>query len=107
MNNRWRCCALRPAVALLSALIAGPAAGWAAGDLVIFSARKEELIKPTVNAFQQETGVKTTILTGKAGELARRIEIEKNDPQGDLFIGTTAGGTELLLRKDILQAYAS
>src|SRR3972149_8926147 len=105
MKNRWGCCALRAAVALSFALIAWPAAGWAAGDLVIFSARKEELIKPAVDAFQHETGIKTTILTGKAGELARRIEIERDSPKGDVFIGTTAGVAELLRRKGLLEGH--
>ena len=107
MENRSGRYALRVVVALSFVLVAWPTAGWAAGELVIFSARKEELIKPTVESFQQETGIKTTILTGKAGELARRIEIEKNTPQGDLFLGTTAGVTELLRRKGLLQPYPS
>lgn len=83
----------------------GPAL--AAEGLVVYSARKEELIRPTIEAFQQERSVKVTLLTGKAGELARRIEIERGDPKGDVFLGTTAGVTELLRRKGALEPYAS
>ena len=89
----------------LAAAIETPAFG--AGALTIYSARKEELIKSAIDAFQQETGIKVTLLTGKAGELARRIEIEKGDPKGDLFLGTTAGVTELLRRRGLLESYAS
>lgn len=83
----------------------GPAL--AAEGLVVYSARKEELIRPAVETFQQDSGIKVTLLTGKAGELARRIEIERGDPKGDLFLGTTAGVTELLRRKGALEPYAS
>ncbi|MBI4588745.1 MAG: extracellular solute-binding protein [Candidatus Rokubacteria bacterium] len=83
----------------------GPAL--AAQGFVVYSARKEELIRLAIDLFQQETAIKVTLLTGKAGELARRIEIEKEDPRGDLFLGTTAGVTELLRRKGLLVSYSS
>jgi iron(III) transport system substrate-binding protein len=73
----------------------------------VYSARKEELIKPAIEAFQQDTAIRVTVLTGRAGELARRIEIEKGDPKADLFLGTTAGVTELLRRKGLLESYRS
>ncbi len=79
----------------------------AAESLIVYSARKEELIKPAIDLFKQDTGIKVTLLTGKAGELARRIEIEKGDPKGDLFLGTTAGVAELLRRKGLLEPYSS
>jgi iron(III) transport system substrate-binding protein len=75
--------------------------------LTVYSARKEELIKPAIDLFQQDTGIKVTLLTAGSGELARRIEIEKGDPKGDLFLGTTAGVTELLRRKGLLEPYPS
>ncbi len=79
----------------------------AASEVVIYSARKEELIRPALEAFQKETGIKVTLLTGKAGELARRVEVEKSDPKGDVFLGTTAGIAELLRRKGLLAPYFS
>ncbi|MFQ5893181.1 MAG: extracellular solute-binding protein, partial [Nitrospinota bacterium] len=76
-------------------------------DLVVYSARKENLIRPTIQAFEKETGIGVILLTGKAGELARRIEIEQGTPQGDVFLGTAAGIAELLRRKGLLAPYAS
>jgi len=93
------------ALPVLSLTAWGPAL--AAPNLTVYSARKEDLIRPAVEAFQQETGIKVTLLTGKAGELARRIEIEKASPKGDLFLGTTAGVAELLRRKGLLESYSS
>lgn len=78
-----------------------------ASEVVIYSARKEELIRPALETFQKETGIKVTLLTGKAGDLARRIEVERNDPKADLFLGTTAGIAELLRRKGLLAPYFS
>jgi len=78
-----------------------------ARDLTLYSARKEELIRPAIEAFQKETGTRVTILTGRAGELARRIELERGNPNGDVFLGTAAGITELLRQKGLLDPYAS
>ncbi|MEE8219836.1 MAG: substrate-binding domain-containing protein, partial [bacterium] len=65
-----------------------PTLALAKKGLVVYSARKEQLIRPTIQAFEKETGIRVTLLTGKAGELARRIEIERDRPQGDVFLGT-------------------
>lgn len=100
----------RTLVFSLSLLAVTLAAWWpvfGAETLTVYSARKEELITPAIESFEKETGIKVRLLTGKAGELARRIEIEANDPKGDLFLGTTAGVTELLRRKRLLASYAS
>jgi iron(III) transport system substrate-binding protein len=71
--------------------------------LVVYSARKEELLKPVVEGFERATGIEVTLLSGKAGELARRIETERNNPRSDVFVGTTAGLSELLREKGLLE----
>lgn len=78
-----------------------------ARELTLYSARKEELIRPALETFQKETGIRVTVLTGGAGELARRIELEGANPNGDVFLGTAAGITELLRQKGLLEPYAS
>lgn len=97
------------ALCLVALAVAGltPTKALAKEKLVIYSARKEQLIRPTIQAFEKETGVRVTLLTGKAGELARRIEIERNNPQGDVFVGTAAGISELLRRKGLLSPHTS
>jgi len=92
--------------AVAAGLVLSPAfAG--AGEVTLYSARKEDLIRPAIEAFQKETGFRVTLLTGKAGELARRIELERGKPNGDVFLGTAAGITELLRQKGLLEPYAS
>lgn len=80
---------------------AEPVAGSA--EVVVYSARKEELLKPVIDGFQKATGITVTLLSGKAGELARRIETERANPRSDVFVGTTAGMSELLREKGLLE----
>jgi iron(III) transport system substrate-binding protein len=80
-----------------------PGGSPAAPELVVYSARKEELLRPVVQGFEKATGVGVTLLSGKAGELARRIETERANPKCDVFLGTTAGLSELLREKGLLE----
>jgi iron(III) transport system substrate-binding protein len=88
-------------------------AGWLwpapvdAGELVVYSGRKEELIRPAIQAAEKALRVKITLLTAGAGELARRIELERANPRGDVFLGTTAGFAELMREKGLLDTFAS
>lgn len=107
MKNRRMMQTMKAVGPLLGALLVQPALSAWAGELTVYSARKEELIKPALEAFEKERGIKVTLLTGKAGEMARRIEIEKDDPKGDVFIGTSAGIAELLRQKGLLYPYVS
>ena len=45
-----------------------------AGELVIYSARKEHLIQPLVDAYTAETGIKISFVTDKAGPLLQRLK---------------------------------
>jgi len=100
---------LRIVLAILIAwtLTIAPAAAAFAQGLVVYSARKEELIRPAIQAAEKTLGVKVTLFTAGAGELARRIELERANPRGDVFIGTTAGFAELMREKGLLGTFAS
>ncbi|HEX9898761.1 MAG TPA: extracellular solute-binding protein [Candidatus Methylomirabilis sp.] len=94
-------------LAALATLLACPVGVMAASDLVVYSARKEELIRPAVQASEKALGLKVTLFTAGAGELARRIELEKGSPRGDVFIGTTAGFAELMRERGLLEGFTS
>ncbi len=94
-------------LAALTVLLAGPFETSAANELVVYSARKEELIRPAIQAAEKALGLKVTLFTAGAGELARRIELERASPRGDVFIGTTAGFAELMRDKGLLDTFAS
>jgi len=94
-------------VGCLAILLAGPMEVMAANELVVYSARKEELIRPAIQAAEKALGLKVTLFTAGAGELARRIELEKASPRGDVFIGTTAGFAELMRDRGLLDGFTS
>jgi iron(III) transport system substrate-binding protein len=60
-------------------------------ELVIFSSRKEHLIKPIIEDYQKETGVKVKLFTGKDGALIQRLKSEGKRSKGDILM-TVDGG---------------
>ncbi|MBE0429246.1 MAG: extracellular solute-binding protein [Thermoleophilia bacterium] len=77
------------------------------GKLVIYSGRKENLIKPVINAFEEQSGVKVTLLAGGASELANQIIEEQNNPRADVYISNDAGTLGYLALQNVLQSYES
>lgn len=76
-------------------------------ELILYSARKEELMRPVVEGFEKQTGMKVTIKSGAPGELALLIEQEKASPRGDVYFTTDAATIEQLGRKGLLEPYKS
>ena len=62
-----------------------------ARELVVYSARKEHLIKPIFDLYAKKTGVKIEYLTGKAGVLLERLKAEGPNTPADLLITVDAG----------------
>ena len=75
-----------------SGLLLGLAvAGARAAELNIYSARQEALIKPQLDAFTEETGVKVNLVTGDAKELVQRLKSEAANSPADLLFTADAG----------------
>lgn len=72
-------------------------------SLVLYSGRKEPLIKPVLDAFEKDTGIKVTLRSGGASELANAIIEEQRSPGADVFIANDAGTLEMLRQKGLLQ----
>ena len=70
----------------------------------IYSARKEALILPILERFKEETGVDFNLVTGKADELLKRIELEGEATPVDLFITADAGRLYRAKKAGVLQA---
>ena len=62
-----------------------------ASEVNIYSARKEALIKPIIDKFSQQTGIKVNLITGKADALLQRIISEGRNTHADILITTDAG----------------
>ncbi len=74
-------------------------------ELIVYSGRKEALIKPVIEQFEKQTGIKVVLRTGGASELANAIMEEKNNPKGDVFIANDGGTLEKLKMEQVLLPY--
>jgi len=90
---------------LTAAAIAAPA--WAGDEVNLYSARKEELIKPLLDRFTTDTGIQVNLVTGKADALLKRLETEGRNSPADLFITTDAGRLYRAKVAGVLQAVQS
>ncbi len=76
-------------------------------EVNVYSARKEQLIKPLLDKFTIETGVKTNLITAKADKLLTRLVNEGRNSPADLFITVDAGRLHRAKDKGVLQAIDS
>ena len=71
-------------------------------ELVVYSARKEHLVKPVFDTYQKETGVKIRYITGKAPVLLQRIISEGSKTPANLLITVDAGNLWHAAKEGIL-----
>ncbi|MBD3810771.1 MAG: extracellular solute-binding protein [Betaproteobacteria bacterium] len=74
--------------ALLLAAVTLPAA---AEDVVVYSARNEQLIKPLFDAYTRDTGVQIKFITDKEGPLMARLKAEGKNTPADVLLTVDAG----------------
>lgn len=81
----------RIAALFVTAAIGTAIAAPARQDVNVYSARQEKLIKPLLDRFTQQTGIRVHLVTGKADALLKRLEVEAMNSPADVFITTDAG----------------
>ncbi len=79
----------------------------AAGDLVVYSARKEHLIKPLFDAYSEKTGVSIRYITDKAAPLLVRLRAEGKNSPADLLITVDAGNLWQAANQGVLASVKS
>ena len=94
------------AALLLTLLTLGTTQAFAE-EIVVYSARNEQLIKPLFDAYTKETGTKITFITDKAGPLLQRLKAEGKNTRADLLITVDAGNLWHASREGVLQAVDS
>lgn len=62
-----------------------------ADEVVVYSSRKEHLIKPLFDRYSKETGVEIRYITDKAGPLLQRLRAEGKRTPADMLITVDAG----------------
>ena len=72
-------------------------------EVNVYSARKENLIKPLLDQFSAETGIKTNLITAKADKLLTRMINEGRNTPADVLITTDAGRLFRAKDADLLQ----
>jgi iron(III) transport system substrate-binding protein len=80
-----------------------PSIAVAEGEVNLYSARKEQLIKPLLDKFTEQTKIKVNLVTGKADALLRRLQVEGGNSPADLFITTDAGRLHRAKAAEVLQ----
>lgn len=88
---------------LLALLIffSGSAAA-AQDELVVYSARKEHLIKDLFEKYEKEQGIKIKYITGKAAVLLQRILSEGENTNADILLTVDAGNLWHAAQKGVL-----
>ncbi|MDF5977942.1 extracellular solute-binding protein [Pseudomonas aeruginosa] len=80
--------------ALLAALALGiTGLAQAADEVVVYSSRIDELIKPVFDAYTSKTGVKVKFITDKEAPLMARIKAEGANTPADLLLTVDAGNS--------------
>jgi iron(III) transport system substrate-binding protein len=78
-----------------------------AQELVVYSARNEQLIKPLFDAYTKQTGVQIKFVTDKEGPLMERLKAEAANTPADLLITVDAGNLWQAANQGLLQAVNS
>lgn len=93
------------ALATLIAALATPAL--AEGEVNVYSSRKEQLIKPLLDKFTTQTGVKVNLVTGKDDALLERLKLEGDSTPADLLMTADAGRLHRAVEMGLTQAVES
>jgi len=76
-------------------------------ELVVYSARKEHLIKDLFEKYEKEQGVKIKYITGKAAVLLQRILSEGKNTSADILLTVDAGNLWHAAQKKVLSPVKS
>jgi len=97
---------LKSVIAVSLALLSCSTAAWSE-EVVVYSARNEQLIKPLFDAYTKQTGVNVKFVTDKEGPLMERLKAEGANTSADVFITVDAGNLWQAANQGLLQAVNS
>jgi len=94
------------AAALALAFPALPAKA-ASDEVNLYSARKEALIKPLLDRFTEQTGIKVNLVTGKADAMLQRLKSEGKNSPADILLTVDAGNLHRAKAAGLTQPFES
>ncbi len=93
---------------LLAAAVAAPGARAAGGaEVVVYSARIEQLIKPMFDAFTARSGVRVRLFSASEAELYERLKAEGSSTPADVLMTVDVGNLWLAQQAGLLQGFQS
>jgi iron(III) transport system substrate-binding protein len=92
---------------LLASLLAVFAGSAAAEEIVVYSSRAEQLIKPLFDAYSKETGVAIKVISDKEGPLMERLKAEGEKTPADILITVDAGNLWQAANEGLLKPVTS
>jgi iron(III) transport system substrate-binding protein len=92
---------------LICALSAAGFSHAADNEIVVYSARNEQYIKPLFDAYTKETGTPIKFITDKEGVLMQRIKAEGVNTPADMLMTVDAGNLWEAAKEDLLRPIAS
>ncbi len=79
----------------------------AAAEVVVYSARIEQLIRPLFDAYARETGVTVKFVTDREGPLLEKLKAEGANTPADMLLTVDAGNLWQATELDLLQPVKS
>ena len=89
-------------VALLAAVGLVACSSDDADELVIYSGRNENLVRPILEQFEEESCIKISVRYGDTAEMAAAILEEGDNTRADVFLSQDAGALAALAERDLL-----
>ena len=93
-----------PIILLFSSIFVSQAI---AEEVNLYSARKENLIKPLLDKFTTQTNIKVNLVTGKADALLKRLESEGHNSPADILLTVDAGRLHRAIVSGVIQPLRS
>lgn len=101
-----RCLVIVAGLATLTLLAADPAAGQSR-PVMVYGVIHEYTLARLVQLFERQTGTKADFIRQSAGEVATRVQAERQAPKGDVIFGMSRAIQESLKAQGLLEAYKS
>ncbi|OOG22743.1 Fe(3+) ABC transporter substrate-binding protein [Thioalkalivibrio denitrificans] len=92
---------------LLLSISLVPGLLFAQGEVNVYSARQEALIKPLMDRFTEETGIRVNIVSARADALLQRLRSEGRNTPADVLITVDAGNLHSAVEAGVLQPIRS
>ncbi len=101
---RWRTLSFIGSLAILAMALAPPVAAQTK-PVMVYGVIHEYTLARLMQKFERDTGTKADFIRLSAGEVATRVQAEKQSPKGDVIFGISRAIQESMKAQGLLEAY--